>query len=92
MNKFILKHGHLVTFVILAILAWFVYRQFIVVQSPLFPFVVVVGILWALGTFVFIYFWPAITYRAFKRAILQHGPGGPIPVNTIYAAPDLPAP
>jgi hypothetical protein len=89
MNKFILKHGYLVTFVILAILAWFVYRQFIVVKSPLFPFAAVVAIVWALGAFVFIYFWPLITCSAYKRAILQHGlGGGPIPVNTLYAGPD----
>jgi hypothetical protein len=92
MNKFILKHGYLVTAVILAILAWFAYRQFIVVKSPLFPFIGVVGIIWALGTIVFIYFWPAITYRAFKRAILLHGSGGPIPVNTLYAMPTLASP
>jgi hypothetical protein len=89
MNKFILKHGYLVTFVILAILAWFVYRQFIVVRSPLFPFILVAGIIWALGTFGFICFWPRITYRAYKRAILQHGIDGPIPVNTLYAMPTL---
>jgi hypothetical protein len=89
MNKFILKHSYLVTFVILAILAWFVYRQFIVVRSPLFPFAVVVLIIWALGTFAFIYFWPLITCSAYKRAILRHGlGGGPIPVNTLYAGPD----
>ncbi|HMN59450.1 MAG TPA: DUF1254 domain-containing protein [Anaerolinea sp.] len=92
MNRFILKHAYPVTFVILAILAWFIYRQFIVARSPLFPFVAVVAVVWALGTLVFIYFWPSITYRAFKRAILQHGPGGPIPVNTLYAAPNLPSP
>lgn len=91
MNKFILKHGYHVTFIILAILAWFVYRQFIVVKSPLFPFILVAGIIWVLGTFVFIYFWPRITYRAYKRAILQHGLGGPIPVNTLYAVPTLPS-
>jgi hypothetical protein len=90
MNKFILKHGYLVTFVILAILAWFIYRQFIVVKSPIYPFAAIVVIVWALGTFVFIYFWPRITYSAFKRAILQHGLGGPIPVNMLYAAPSLP--
>jgi hypothetical protein len=89
MNKFILKHSYLVTFVILAILAWFIYRQFIVVKSPLFPFAAVVLIIWALGAFAFIYFWPAITCSAYKRAILQHGlGGGPIPVNTLYAGPD----
>jgi hypothetical protein len=93
MNKFILKHKYLVTFVILAILAWFVYRQFIVVRSPLFPFAAVVVIVWALGTFVFIYFWPPITYSAYKRAVVQHGlGGGPIPVNTLYAAPNLSSP
>jgi hypothetical protein len=89
MNKFILKHGYLVTFVILAILAWFVYRQFIVVRSPLFPFAAMVLIIWVLGAFAFIYFWPSITTSAYKRAILKHGlGGGPIPVNTLYAGPD----
>ncbi len=93
MNKFILKHSYLVTFVILAILAWFVYRQFIVVRSPLFPFAAIVGIVWVLGTFVFIYFWPPITYSAYKRAVVKHGlGGGPIPVNTLYAVPNLASP
>ena len=92
MNKFILKHKYLVTFVILATLAWFIYRQFIVKGSPLFPFSAVVAAIWVFGTFVFIYFWPTITYSAYKRAILQHGPGGPIPVNTLYAPPNLASP
>jgi hypothetical protein len=89
MNKFILKHSYPVTFVILAILAWFVYKQFIVVHSPLFPFAAVVLIIWALGAFAFIYFWPLITTSGYKRAILKNGlGGGPIPVNTLYAGPD----
>ncbi len=93
MNKFILKHSYLITFVILAILAWFVYRQFIVVRSPLFPFAAVAVIVWGLGTFVFIYFWPPITYSAYKRAVVRHGLGGdPIPVNTLYAVPTLSSP
>jgi hypothetical protein len=93
MNKFILKHKYLVTFVILAILTWFVYRQFIVVRSPLFPFAAVAVTKWGLGTFVFIYLWPPITYTAYKRAIVQHGlGGGPIPVNTLYAVPKLASP
>lgn len=92
MNRFILKHSRLVTFAILAILAWFIYRQFILVRSPLFPFVAEVGIVWVLGTFIFIYYWPAITCSGFKRAI-QHGfGGGPIPVNTLYAAPGIASP
>src|SRR5258708_17450285 len=94
MNRFILKYKYPITFVILAILAWFVYRQFIVVRSPLFPFAAVAVIVWGLGTFVFIYFWPPITYNgAYKRAIVQHGlGGGPIPVNTLYAVPELASP
>lgn len=87
MNRFILKHSYLVTFVIMAILAWFFYRQFILVHSPLFPFLAIVAFIWALGSFLFIYYWPAITCNAYKRAILKYGlGGGPIPVNTIYAA------
>jgi hypothetical protein len=93
MNKFILKHKYLVTFVILAILAWFIYRQFIVKGSPLFPFAVMAAVVWMLGTFVFIYIWPSITYSAYKRAIVQHGlASGPIPVNTLYAVPNRASP
>jgi hypothetical protein len=43
---------------------------------------------WALGTVLFINFWPSIMLRAFKRAILVQGFGeGPIPVNTLYTEP-----
>jgi hypothetical protein len=49
-------------------------------------FVVVAVLVWGLGTCVFIYFWPPMTYSAYKRAVVQHGlGGGPIPVNTLYA-------
>ena len=61
--------------------------------SPLFPFAAVAVLVWGLGTFVFIYFWPPITYSAYKRAIVQHGLGGdPIPINTLYAVPNLSSP
>ena len=93
MNRFILKHGYLVTFVILAILAWVVYREFIAVRSPLLPFAAVAVIIWVLGTIVFLYFWPHITYAAYKRAVVRHGlGGGPIPINTLYAVPSLSSP
>ena len=93
MNRFILKHGYAVTFVILAILAWFIYRQFILVRSPLFPFIVIAGVIWILGAFLFIYFWPAITCNAYKKVILQHGLGsGPTPVNTLCVAPTAASP
>jgi hypothetical protein len=93
MNRFILKHGYLVTFVILAVLAWAAYWQVSTRGSGLITEAVVAVILWALGTFVFIYFWPRITYGAYKRAILQHGlGGGSVPVNTLYAAPTISSP
>lgn len=88
MNRLILKYGYPITFVILAILAWVVYRIFSAGGSGLTGFVVVVVITWGLGTVVFLYLWPTFAYSAYKRAVLQHGMGGgPIPVNTLYAMP-----
>ena len=56
-------------------------------------FIVVAVIVWGLGTCVFLYFWPLITYSAYKRAVVQHGLGGdPIPINTLYAVPTLSSP
>jgi hypothetical protein len=87
MNRLILKYAYPITFIILAILAWVVYRIFSAGGSGLIGFVVVTVIVWGLGTVVFIYLWPTFAYSAYKRAIVQHGPGGPIPVNTLYAVP-----
>jgi len=93
MNRLILKYGYPITFVILAILAWVVYRIFSAGGSGLIGFVVVAVIIWGLGTVVFIYLWPTFVYSAYKRAIVRHGlGGGPIPVNTLYAAPHLSSP
>ncbi len=61
--------------------------------SRLITFVVVAVLVWGLGTCVFLYFWPPITYIAYKRAVVQHGlGGGPIPINTLYAVPTLSSP
>jgi hypothetical protein len=93
MNRFILKHPYPITFVILAILAWAAYRQFSMGGSAFVTYAVVAVIVWGVGTAVFLYFWPAITYSAFKRAVVQHGlGGGPIPVNTLYAVPNRVSP
>src|SRR5579859_1081449 len=93
MNRLILKYKYPVTFAILAVLAWVVYRYFSQGGGLLILFVVVAVIVWGLGTFVFLYFWPPITYRAYKRAVVVHGlGGGPIPVNTLYAVPTLSSP
>lgn len=95
MNRFILKHKYAVTFVILAILAWAARRQFAAGGSGLITFIVVAVIVWGLGTFVFIYFWPVITYTGFKRAItrgVDANTSSGIPINTLYAVPTLASP
>jgi hypothetical protein len=93
MNRLILKYAYPITFVILAILAWVVYRIVDAGGSGLIGFVVVTVAVWIVGTVVFLYLWPRFTYSAYKRAIVQHGLGdGPIPVNTLYATPHLSSP
>jgi hypothetical protein len=93
MNRLILKYGFPITIAILAVMAWVVYREFALGGSQLIAFVVVAVLVWGVGTVVFIYFWPAITYSAYKRAVVQHGrDGGPIPVNTLYAVPTRASP
>src|SRR6266516_2605422 len=93
MNRLILKYKYPITFAILAVLAWVVYKYFSMGGSQLITFIVVAVIVWGLGTCVFLYFWPPITYRAYKRAIVRYGfGGGPIPVNTLYAVPTLASP
>ena len=93
MNRLILKYKYPITFAILAVLAWVVYRYFSMGGGLLILFIVVAVIVWGLGTCVFLYFWPLITYSAFKRAVVQHGLGGdPIPINTLYAVPTLSSP
>ncbi|HJT56869.1 MAG TPA: DUF1254 domain-containing protein [Ktedonobacteraceae bacterium] len=93
MNRLILKYKYPITFAILAVLAWVVYRYFSQGGSQLITFVVVAVIVWGLGTCVFLYFWPSMTYSAYKRAVVVHGLGGdPIPVNTLYAVPTLASP
>jgi len=45
-------------------------------------------VVWALGTFLLIYFWPHLVNNLYKRAILNQGFGeGPIPINTLYTEP-----
>ncbi|HEX8982884.1 MAG TPA: DUF1254 domain-containing protein [Ktedonobacterales bacterium] len=88
MNRLILKYGYPITFVILAILAWTVYRIFSAGGSGLIGFVVVILLVWGVGTVVFLYLWPTFAYSAYKRAVVRHGlGGGPVPINTLYATP-----
>lgn len=87
MNRLILKYRYIVTLAILAILAWAVYRQASAGTGFITEAAVAI-IVWAVGTFVFIYFWPRIVLRGYKKASLEKGFGeGPIPVNTLYTQP-----
>jgi hypothetical protein len=54
-------------------------------HKHLLTFGSVMIVAWALGTFLFIYFWPHLAYNHFEKAILDQGFGdGPLPVNTLY--------
>jgi hypothetical protein len=90
MNRFILKHGVLVTIVILVIFAWVIYSR--IAGGGVDAIVLLASVavaVWVVGAFVFIYFWPRITVGGFKRIFTKRGlGGGPIPVNTIYAVPN----
>ena len=88
MNKFILKYAYPLTFAILALLAWVVYRRFSAGGSGFITLAVAAVIVWGLGTFLFIYFWPRLILGVYKKATLVKGFGdGPIPVNTLYTQP-----
>ena len=57
-------------------------------HKHLLTFGSVMLVVWALGTFLFVYFWPHLVYNHFERAIVDKGFGdGPIPVNTLYTEP-----
>src|SRR2546421_8503895 len=93
MNRLILKYKCPITSALLAVRAWVSCRFCSMGGNQLITFVVVAVLVWGLGTFVFLYFWPPITYSAYKRAVVRHGLGGdPIPVNTLYAVPTLASP
>jgi hypothetical protein len=93
MNRLILRYGGQIATVILAVFAWVIYRR---IADGGVAAIVLLGVtalvVWVLGTFLFIYFWPRITVTGFKRAILRYGLGdGPIPVNTLYAVRQSPS-
>ena len=93
MNRLILKHSIPVTIVILAIFAWTIYSRVAGGGvDTIIVLAVTAAIVWVLGTFVFIYFWPRITVGGFQRIFAKRGlGGGPIPVNTLHAVPESPS-
>jgi hypothetical protein len=57
-------------------------------HKHLITFGSVMVVVWVMGTFLFIYFWPHIVSNFFKKAILDRGFGdGPVPINTLYTEP-----
>ena len=89
MNRLILKYPYPVTGAILLIFTWVVAQRLARGVEALVPLAVAAVVVWLLGVFAFLYFWPRITVAGFKRAILNRGLGaGPIPVNTLYAVPE----
>jgi hypothetical protein len=57
-------------------------------NKHLLTFGSVMIVAWAIGTFLFIYFWPHLVLNHFKKAIVNQGFGdGPVPVNTLYTEP-----
>ncbi len=93
MNHLILKYGTPITIVILAIFAWVIARR--IADGGLNAIIVLATTalaVWVIGAFLFISLWPRITVGGFKRVLLRRGlGGGPIPVNTLSAAPQRPS-
>ena len=89
MNRLILKHGVLVTIVIMMIFAWVIVQRLASGGPSSIILLVSVAVpVWVVGTAIFIFFWPRITVGGFKRIFTKRGMGGgPIPVNTLYAVP-----
>jgi len=90
MNRLILRHGVAVTIIILAIFTLVAVRRIVTGGVPAIIVLAATAlVVWVIGTFVFIYFWPRITVGGFKRVFVRRGlGGGPIPVNTLYAVPE----
>ena len=92
MNRVFLRYPYAISAVILLIFAWVVVQRLAHGVEAVIPLATAAVIVWLPGTFAFIYLWPRITVAGFKRAILNRGFGdGPIPVNTLYAAPERPS-
>jgi hypothetical protein len=66
----------------------------------LFTFLLSAVIVWGVGAAVFIYFYPRLIYNRWEKQIVSQGvtpaangaPAVGVPVNTIYAMPDLASP
>lgn len=93
MNRLIMKYSTPVTVVIMAVFAWVVVSRIVRGGVQAITLLAATAIVvWVIGTFVFIVFWPRITVGGFRRSFTKRGlGGGPIPVNTLYAVPESPS-
>ncbi|GAA1948619.1 DUF1254 domain-containing protein [Microbacterium deminutum] len=90
MNRLIVKYAYPITAVILVIFAWVVYTRLVRGSGEITTLAIAAVVVWAIGTPTFVLLWPRITVGGFKRAILKRGfGGGPIPVNSLYAEPNV---
>lgn len=88
MNRLILKYAYPVTAVVLAIFAWVIYQRISRGWNEVVVLAVAALVVWVIGLPTFLILWPRLTVNGYKRAILKQGVGnGPIPVNTLDAAP-----
>lgn len=59
-------------------------------------FAITVVVVWAGGTFAYVFFAPRVTYYLLERSVLSHGIGAGgsagIPINTLYTTPTLATP
>ena len=62
----------------------------------LLTFAVTVLVMWGLGTCIYTYFFPLLTYKELEIYIVQHGisasSSSGIPINTLYTMPTLASP
>ena len=59
-------------------------------------FAVTVVVVWAVGAFAYVYFYPRVAYHALEQTIVHNGFRGSgvrdIPINTLYTLPTLASP
>jgi hypothetical protein len=64
-------------------------------HGHLLTFAVTVLVVWGVGTCLYTYFFPLLTYKKLEIRIVQHGisaSNSGIPINTLYTMPTLASP
>jgi hypothetical protein len=91
-NRLVLRYGYPLSAAILLVFAWVVTQRLARGIDAIIPLALAALIVWPIGTIAFVVSWPRITVAGFRRAIVRNGfGGGPIGINTLYAAPDRPS-